>query len=309
MAHSVLSKRFWLGSRSATQFARDLASEIRDDNVANGAAALAFYLMLALFPAAIFLLSLLPYLPIPHLEQAIMDLLRQVLPGDAAQLFASTVRSVVSTRRGGLLSVGFLATLWSASSGLYAVMKQLNVTYDVTETRSFFKARGIALLLMLLFMVLIVGSLGLVVFGGVIQAWLGELVGWSRGLLLFFAALRWVIIGAAAMLGFALVYYLGPDVQQKFRYVTPGSVFGVLGMLVASLAFRLYVSRLAHYDKTYGSIGAVIVLLLWLFVTGWVLLLGAELNALIEHYSPGSKRRGERTEGARAGEPLHPAPA
>src|SRR5690242_8109016 len=123
MMHGVPLRRFF----------KDLWREIGDDNVSTGAAALAFYLVLALFPAAIFGLSLLPYLPIPHLEQAIMDLLRQLMPGGASQLFSDTVHRVIAQRRGGLLSFGFVFTLWSASSGMYAVMQQLNNTYDVKE--------------------------------------------------------------------------------------------------------------------------------------------------------------------------------
>jgi membrane protein len=292
-----------------TQFLRDLAREIKRHNLANGAAALAFYLMLAFFPAAIFALSLLPYLPIPHLKDALMDLLRQVMPGEAAKLFSTTVENVVSHRRGGLLSFGLLFTLWSASNGLYAIMQQLNVTYGVQEGRPLWKSRGIALLLMVLFVVLIAGAFGLVVFGGAMQSWLGAHVGWSPVLLTAFAVFRWVVIAFAVLLGFALVYYLGPDVEQKFRFITPGSVAATVGMVLASLGFRLYVSNFAHYDATYGSLGAVISLLMWLFLTGWVILLGSEINALDEHYSPAGKRKGMKEERPRPGGPLHEQPA
>ncbi len=278
------------------QFARDLKKEISEDNVSNGAAALAYYLMLAVFPAAIFGLSLIAYLPIPNLDQAIMDMLRQALPPESAQMFTGVVQDTVRQRRGGLLSFGVVLTLWAASNGLYAVMQQLNITYDVREGRPFWKARGTALLLTLAFAVLIIGAFGLIVFGGVIQRLLSSALGASALLLVAFAAFRWLIIAAALLLAFSLAYYFGPDVEQRFAFITPGSALGVVLLAVGSLAFRFYVSRFGNYSATYGSIGAVIILLLWLYLAGWVILLGSEINALTEHYRPGVKRKGEKRE-------------
>ncbi len=263
----------------------DLLREVEEDHTATGAAALAFYLMLALFPAAIVVLSLVPYLPVPHIDQAIMDLLRQALPGPAAQLFTGTVQAVVSHRSGSLLSFGLVFTLWSASRGMNAVIEQLNEAYDVKETRPFWKTWALALVLTLLFVVLIIGAFALVVFGGVLQSWIGNHLGRSVGLLAVFGAFRWVVIGLSLLLGFSMVYYLGPDVRQRFHLVTAGSVFGTVAIALASLGFRLYVTHFSDYSAVYGSLGAVIVLLMWLFITGWILLLGAELNALIEQYT------------------------
>src|SRR5262245_43550641 len=145
-----------LGSVVLTKgFARDLRAKIKKDRVTNGAASLAFYWMLALFPAGIFVLTLLPYLPIENLEQAIMGLLRDARPGEAAGLFETTVRNVVSNRKAGLLSFGFVLAIWSASAGVYAIMQELNNVHDTEETRPFWKARGVALLLTLASIVLV----------------------------------------------------------------------------------------------------------------------------------------------------------
>lgn len=281
---------------SLRQFLKDLRNEIKQDNVSNGAAALAYYLMLAAFPAAICLLTLLPFLPIRNLSDAIMDLIRQVMPLEASTLFTGVVQQVTSERRGGLLSFGALAALWAASSGLYAIMQQLNITYDVVEQRSFVKARAIALGLTLAFFALVIGAFGLVVFGGVIEGWLLRMAGESAWLHMVFAAFRWIAIVLALLLAFALTYYYGPDVEQRFRFVTLGSVVGVVLLALASVVFRIYVSRFAHYSATYGSLGAVIILLLWLYIAGWALLLGSEINALLEHYHPGGKQKGEKRE-------------
>jgi membrane protein len=281
---------------SIKQFFRDLSHEIGEDDVAMGAAALAFYLMLAIFPALILTMSIIPYLPIDRIDEAIMDLLGQALPDDAYEMVEGVVVDVTSERRGGLLSFGLLATLWAASSGMLAVMRQLNKTYRVKEARGFIRARGTAIILSLVFILLIIGAFALIVLGGVIEAWLQSRFGLGDAILMFFAAFRWVVIFLAMMLAFSMIYRYAPNVEQKFAFITPGSVVGVLLLVLASLAFSLYTANFADYDATYGSIGAVIVLMMWLYITGLVILIGSEINALLEHYSARGKRKGEKHE-------------
>jgi membrane protein len=260
------------------QSARQLWAEIQADQISNGAAALAFYMVLALFPSAIFCVAAVPYLPIAHLDNAILDLVHQTLPATAADLMTSTVRAVVSRRSGGLVSFGLVFALWSAMSGMLVLMEQLDVVYEAREERTFWRARARALLLTMAFFGLMLGTLALVVFGGSLQSYIGDHFGWSGTLRLIFAGLRWVMILTALHLAFSLIYFWGPNVTQPFALVTPGSVVGTAGVLVASILFKIYVEKFADYDALYGSLGAVIVLLLWLFVTGWVILFGAELN-------------------------------
>jgi membrane protein len=277
---------------------KEIWNEIQDDNVFNGAAALAYYLMLAIFPMAIFLLSLLPYLPIPDLHGAIMDLMHQMLPQNAADLFQGIVEDVTSKRRGGILTFGLLFTIWSASSGMYAVMQQLNITYDVTEERPFWKVRGTAILLLLIFTILVIGAFAMVILGGVIQDQISSIFGKSGIVLTVFAILRWVIIALFLVFGFACIYYFGPDVEQKFRFITPGSIIGVILLVLASLGFRFYIANFGNYSATYGSIGAVIILMLWLYIAGLVILIGSEINATAEHHAPGSKSKGQKKQPA-----------
>jgi membrane protein len=273
---------------------KEIWNEIEDDNVFNGAAALAFWLMLAIFPMAIFLLSLLPYLPIADLEQAIMDLMHQILPQNAADLFQGIVEDVTSQKRGGALTFGLLFTLWSASSGMYAIMQQLNITYDVTEERPFWKVRGTAILLLLIFVVLVVGAFSLVILGGVIQDQISAVFGRNQAVLIFFSVVRWIIIALFLSLGFACIYYFGPDVEQRFRFITPGSVIGVILLVIASLGFRFYITNFGDYSATYGSIGAVIILMLWLYIAGLVILIGSEINATAEDHTAYSKSKGQK---------------
>jgi membrane protein len=285
----------------AKQFVTELKQEVSDDNVFNGAAALGYYLTMAIFPALILMMTILPYLPIAQVDKAIMDMLGQALPKEAYDMVAGVLNEVTSQKRGGLLSFGILATLWAASAGMYAIMQQLNITYDVKEERSFIKARGTAILLSIMFGLLVIGAFSLIVLGGVIQDWLGSRFGFSGWLLGFFAVFRWVLIVAALLLGFALIYKYAPNVEQKFKFVSPGSIIGVVLLIIASLGFAFYTRNFADYSATYGSIGAFIILMLWLYIAGLVILLGSEVNSLVEHHSSQGKRKGEKKEGNRTG--------
>lgn len=291
MLRPILSRQFWL----------DLYGEISDDNVFNGAAALGFYLTLAIFPAFIVIMTLIPYLPFEDVDQAIMDLLNQALPEQSATMVEGIVAEVTQEQRGGLLSFGLIATLWAASSGMYAIMQQLNITYDVKEERNFIAARATAVILSIVFGALILGAFSLIVFGGVMEDWIASRLGYSLALVTAFRIFRWTVIALALLLLFALLYRYAPNVEQKFVFITPGSALGVVLLVIASAGFSLYIGNFADYDATYGSIGAVIILMLWLYILGLVLLFGSEINALLEHYSAHGKRKGEKKEGERPG--------
>lgn len=276
------------------RYLASLYAALRDDNAYTGAAALAFYLTLALFPAIVFLMAIIPFLPIAHVGDAIADLLRQALPGRSAELVASVVRQVAAEQRGGLLSAGFAGAVWAASTGMHAVMRQLNTAYDVPEGRGFVRARATALGLTVLFGALVLAAFSLVVLGGVIQDWIGARSGYSGALLAFFAAFRWVVIVLALLVAFSVLYKLGPNVEQQLSFFAPGSVVATTLLIAASLAFSLYTRHFGSYDVLYGSIGAVIVLMLWLYLAGIVIIVGCEINVL-------SARTGQRRSGRAAG--------
>jgi membrane protein len=265
--------------------ARELLEGIKSDHLSNGAGAVAFYMVLAIFPATTFALSLLPYLPIPHLHQAIMDLVREALPRGAATMFTTTVTGVVSRRSGGLLSFGLLFTMWSATNGMYALMQQLNIIYEVKEERSLWKATAVALLLSAVFLVLVVGTLGLVVFGEWLQSWVGGRLGWIGPAAAPFVALRWAVILGAILGSLSVVYHFAPNVERPFRLVSPGSASATVGLLAVSLGLKVYVDHFGSYNAVYGSLGAVIVLLVWLLLVGWVILLGAELDEVLDRWA------------------------
>jgi membrane protein len=276
------AQRFWDQIRAA---AKQFWAEVLDGRLSNGAAILAFYMMLAVVPTAIFGLSSLKYLPIPSLEQAIFDLLQQVLPATAADLLRQTVQDVLGKGHPALLSFGLLFAVWSASTGLFAVMQQLNAVYGITERRPYWIARAISVALMLLFGLMVVLTFVLVIFGGTLQEWIGERLGWSPMLRLVFAVFRWLMILFFVLAAFAAMYRLGPNTEQPFRLFSAGSVCATLGLLVVSFGFKLYVSNFGSYDRAYGGLGAVIVLQLWLFIVGWMILLGGVVNDAVDRES------------------------
>jgi membrane protein len=291
------------------QFLRELNGKINEDNVFNGAAALGFYLTLAIFPAMILTMGLIPFLPIPRVDMAITDLLHQALPGEAAAMFTNVVEEVMDKQSGGIVSVGALGTLWAASTGMYAIMQQLNITYDVKEARSFIRARVVAIALSLMFGFMMLMTFSLIVLGGIVQDWIGERFGFSGALLMFFAVLRWVIIVLSVLLAFSLTYYLAPNVkQQKFKFVTIGGVAATVLLLVASAGFAIYVQSFAEYSAVYGGIGAMVALMMWLYIAGLVMLIGSEINVLVEHHSPEGKEIGERAPGQPAAARPHRQP-
>ena len=258
----------------------ELYEESERHDISAGAAVLAYYLTLSVFPAMIFLMAVVPYLPIPRVDEAILELLRQAMPPSAADMFTGVVLEITSEKRGGLLSLGLLGALWAASTGMYAVMRQLNRAFNVAEGRPFLRARSTALGLTLLFGGLVLTAFSLVVAGGVIQEALASRFGHSSALLGFFVVFRWVVIVLALLLAIAVVYYAAPNRPQHFVLVTPGNVVAALLLIAASLGFKLYAAHFGDYAATYGSIGAVIVLMLWFYLAALALLTGAEIEAL-----------------------------
>jgi membrane protein len=281
-----------LGGLSVRQLASRVWQELGEDEIVDRAAALSYYFLFALFPTLLFLTALLGMLPIPGLMERLMGYVEQAMPGDAASVIRKTLDEIVRGSRGSLLSIGALTALWASSNGMGSVMTALNVAYDVEDTRPWWKRRSVAIALTVGFSLFILGGLVSMVFG----PRLGAMVAGWLGLGDVFTAVWNVASVPVAMLfvliGIALVYYLAPAARQEWRWVTPGSAVALVLWVAMSYGLRLYVTHFANYNATYGSIGGVILLMLWLYLTGLVLLLGAEINAEIEH---AAARRGDAT--------------
>jgi membrane protein len=285
---------FFRGS-SIREIGKSVWREVRSDNCLGQAAQLAFYLIFAAFPFLLFLATLLGYVPIPNLMDRIMEYLAPLLPGEAANLIRENVRQLVSDQKGGLLSLGIATALWTSSSAFVAIMDNLNRAYDVEEGRPFWKVRGIAILMTIGISIFIALSMALLIFGPQIGGWIAAQVGLGTVFEITWNILRWPVIVLLLILAMALIYYFAPDVEQKWKWITPGSIFAVIGTIAAALGFSFYVNNFGSYNKTYGSIGTIIVLLTWLYIVGFVILVGGEINAEIEHASPEGKDPGEKT--------------
>jgi membrane protein len=239
-------------------------------------------------------MTIVGYIPIPNLLEEIMALLGQVLPDDALSLVQDNVREIVSNQRGGLLSLGIALAIWSASSAVTAIIDTLNRAYDVQEGRPFWKVRGLAILLTAGLAVFIVGAMILLVFGPQIGGWVAQQIGLGRAFEIAWNILRWPVIVALMILATAIVYYFAPDVEQHWKWLTPGSCFAILAIIVTSLGFSYYVNNFGSYSQTYGSIGTVIVLLTWMYLSGFFFLVGGEINAEIEHAAQDGKDPGDK---------------
>jgi len=267
------------------QMAGRVWHEIQADDVFGNAAKLGYYFLLALFPLLILVTSIIGLVlgSGTGLRHALFNYLSQVMPSSAFQLISKTMLEVSSASGAGKISFGLLAALWAAASGVGAMMESLNSAYDSTETRSWWKQRLIALNLTVALSFLIIGAV-VVIFGGSrIAEHLGAAYGFSDTFVITWKILQWPIALAFMLLAFALIYYLAPDVRnQKWKWITPGSVIGIILWLLVSFGFKGYLHFFDSYSKTYGSLGAVIVLMLWLYLTGAAVLIGGEINAEID---------------------------
>jgi membrane protein len=253
-----------------------------EDELFDRAAGLSYYFLFALFPTLLFLTALLGLMPVGGLADELLTHARRVLPPDAASLLERTLGEVVQGASGGLLSIGILAALWGASSGMASIIRALNVAYDCRhEARPWWRRRLVALVLTLGLSLFTLAALFLLVFG----ARAGEALARWLGLGDVFAAVwtvaRWPALLVCILTGIALVYHLAPAARRPWHWITPGSVFAAAAWVLASLGLRVYVASFADVNKTYGSIGGVILLVLWLYATGVALLLGAEIDSEI----------------------------
>ncbi|QDE69568.1 MULTISPECIES: YihY/virulence factor BrkB family protein [Myxococcus] len=265
-----------------------LKDEWTRDEVGDVAGALTFRMILALFPFLLFLVSLAGLLIEPAQAQVLIQELARVAPREVTSILSERIEALANSRPVGLLTVGGVGAVWAASAGVVALMTALNKVYGVTESRPIWRLRGIALLVTLGgAAVAILAAFAVIVtpvIAGKLPGGLGTVLMW----------LRLPVAGLMMMFLWAVLYYVLPDVNQKFRFITPGSVVGVLIWVFASWGFSQYVANFGRYDVNYGAIGGVIVMLLWMWISAQVILLGAEINAILEHRSPDGKAPGQK---------------
>jgi membrane protein len=272
--------------------------DANEDNALGLAAQLSYYFLLALVPAIVCVVALASFLP-PQSIQEVIDSLRRVAPGDVIDIVRDQLTALAGRSNGGVFTFGLLFALWSSSAAMVAITDSLNRAYDIEEARPWWKVRLTALALTIGVAVFIVVALGLVLIGPTVADRIAAAIGAANGFAIVWKIVQWPFAFALVTLGLGLVYYFGPDAEQDWEWVTPGAVLGTLLWLIASLAFKLYVTRFGTYNETYGSLGGVIVLMLWFYLSSLAILIGAEMNAEIEHASPHGKAPGEKVPGER----------
>jgi membrane protein len=279
------------------EIAKRTALEVMADNCLGLAAQLAYYFFLALFPALLFLVAVISFMPVNGLLDAITAMLARIAPGEVLSIIQDQILKIADNKSTGLLTLGMLGTIWSCSSGMTAIVDTLNQAYDVQESRPWWKVRLLAVGLTIALASFIVFSMALVLVGPTLAekvavwAHMGPVFTWT------WKILQWPVVFALVTLAIALVYYFAPDAQQDWVYITPGSILATTLWLIISLAFKFYIANFTSYTATYGFIGGAIVLMLWFYVSALAVLVGAELNAEIEHASPYGKDPGEKVPG------------
>lgn len=278
-------------------FLKTLAKRIMDNAVTDRAATLAYYFVFALFPFLFTLVTLAAYLPVQNAIGQLMARIDPLMPEEAMGIINAQVSTLATQQRPRLLTFGLFLALWSASRGVDALRTALNLSYDVKESRPWWRVQLLAITITVATSVLMLLAIAGLALGSSAGLWLAAKLHVDQFWLLLWAWLRWPITAAGVMLMLAMLYYFLPDVKQEWRYVTPGSLLGTLLWLLMTWAFSVYAENFGSYDKTYGAIGGMIVLMTWFYISGFVFILGGEVNALLEHASAEGKAKGARAAG------------
>jgi membrane protein len=300
--------RLWhLGGLTWLGLLKRLWHEMQDDDVFGQAAELSYYFLLALFPFLLFLTTLFGYFAQGgELRADLLDYFRRVVPRSAFRLIVGTLNEITSGAGGGKLSIGILGALWAASSGVAAIADGLNTAYDIKEERPWWKVRLIAIGLTIAFVIFTGIALGLVLAGAKIGALLAGGLGLAGAFAVAWNILRWPIALSIVLTALNLLYRFAPDLKDwKWRWMTPGALVAILLWVLASLGFRFYLRFFNTYGATYGSLGALIILMLWFYITSTAILVGAEVNSIVENAAaeagePDARRAGERRPGEQA---------
>jgi len=284
-------------SMSWRELAKRTVTECVADDVLSLAAQQAYYFFFALFPALLTLISIASFFPVANLMDEILRLLGPIAPPEVLKLVADQLVALSNSNHGGILTLAFLLTLWSSSGAMVSIVTTLNAAYDIAEARPWWRVRlvAIALTLALAFFILI--SISLVLVGPAFAEHLAARLHLSDVFKWAWWILQWPIVFALVSAAIGLVYYFAPDAEQEWIWITPGSVLATLLWIAVSLGFKVYLKFFDSYNETYGAIATIIVLLTWLYLSSLAILVGAELNAEIEHASPYGKAVCEKVPG------------
>jgi membrane protein len=288
---------FKLESIGYLELGKRVYRKVLDEHCPARAAAIAYYILFAVFPFFLFLATVIGHLPIPNLLDHVMRRASRMLPEQIFDLLQDNIRALFSPKKHGLLPLGLLLALWGSSNAVVCFMDAMNNLYSVKEGRSFWRVRLTAISLVIGLSLLFLLSLVLLMFGRKIGRVIATMTDLGDVFLVVWTVILIPLILSLLTLAVATIYFYAPDVKQKRKWVTPGSLFAVPCWICSSLGFSYYINHFSSYDKTYGTLGAVIILLLWLYISGLVLLVGAVVNSVLELSSKEGKAPGEKVAG------------
>jgi len=261
-----------------------ITREIRERTLINRASSLAFNFMLAFFPGTIFLFTLIPYIHIKNFQEHLLNLIATILPYNAYMAFQVTINDIVSHQNGKLLSLGFLSALYFATNGISNLMQAFNKTSLVIEKRTWLQRRIIATALTIVISVLLLVAIGILTVGeSIIDVLKAHIVSKSHFWIFLIAFSRWIIVMAIFFATISLLYRYGPANKEKWKFLSTGTILATILAVLTSMAFAYYIDHFSSYNKLYGSIGTLVILMLWLYLNSFILLIGFELNASIDY--------------------------
>ena len=268
-----------------SQVVRRTVAEIKDDNCLGLAAQLSFYFLMALFPALLFLVALIGYVPLDRTLTELLAVLGTVAPQELVVLLREQLDQIASGSQASLLTLGVVGAIWSSSAAMVAIIDALNRAFDITEWRPWWKRRLVAIVLTVALAVFIVTALALLMIGPTLAFRVASWLGLEPAIAMLWAVFRWPVIVGCVVLVVDLVYHFAPNRRARWVWVTPGSMLATALWVASSFAFKLYVTNFSDFTATYGAIGGAIVTMLWFYVSSTAILIGAELNGVIEKAS------------------------
>lgn len=255
---------------------------LKKGDLSNRASAIAFNFFLAIFPAIIFFFTLIPYIPIHNFQDSLLNLLHDLIPQQTYQAVEETLFDIIKRPRGGLLSLGFLMAMFFATNSVNSLIDAFNKTYYTVESRSALKQRITSIFLVFILAFLVILAISLITIGPVVIRWvekMGLLTDWLT--LNLIGAGKWIIVFTLLFSAFSVLYYFAPTVKHRFKFITAGSTLATLLFIVTSVGFNYFINNFATYNTLYGSIGTLIVFMLWLYFNSLIILVGWELNSSI----------------------------
>jgi len=253
------------------------------------AAALSYYFVVSLFPGLVLLSAIVAYLPVPDLFNQALIVMARLLPSDSMGLVRKVLSDVITPSRETFLSLGVLGTLWTSSGGFSAAIEALNIAYGVQDDRPFWKTRPLAVGLAVVIGILMLAALSVMIVGPRFGEWIAIRIHLSHSVVLLWPYIHWSIAIGFSILAVEILYFLAPNVQQRFWATLPGAILAVSCWIALSYLLGLYFRHFASFNKTYGTLGAAIALMTWLYWTGFALLVGAELNCELAKISAHGK--------------------